>query len=256
MVKNDLIKKVRHFFNLNIYETKVWVALLGKGIATAGEISEISGVPRSRTYDVMEGLAKQGFAIAKIGKPVKYIAVNPSAVIERLKTNIVNEATEKAEDLAKIKTSIDYKQIEDLHKVGIQPFQPEDLSGLIKGRTNLYSHLKEIISSAEDEVLIVTNLNELTKQMKILKPLSELLNRKKVKFKIALNASEDEIKQFKELKADIFKTDLNAAFCLIDKKQLFFMLSGNQNEDEDSAIWVNSPFFSSALSSLLNSAIK
>jgi len=256
MVKNDLIKKVRHFFNLNIYETKVWVALLGKGIATAGEISEISGVPRSRTYDVMEGLAKQGFAIAKIGKPVKYIAVNPSAVIERLKTNIVNEATEKAEDLAKIKTSIDYKQIEDLHKVGIQPFQPEDLSGLIKGRTNLYSYLKEIISSAEDEVLIVTNLKELTKQMKILKPLSELLKRKKVKFKIALNASEDEIQQFKELKADIFKTDLNSVFCLIDKKQLFFMLSGNQNEDEDSAIWVNSPFFSSALSSLLNSAIK
>ena len=60
-MKPELVKKIKDYFNLNIYETKVWLALLGKGIASAGEIAEISGVPRSRTYDVLESLEKQGF---------------------------------------------------------------------------------------------------------------------------------------------------------------------------------------------------
>ena len=87
IMKQDIVKKIKEYFNLNIYETKVWVALLSKGIASAGEIAEISGVPRSRTYDVLESLEKSGFAIIKIGKPVKYIAVKPVEVIEKIKLN-------------------------------------------------------------------------------------------------------------------------------------------------------------------------
>ena len=75
IVNQELVKKIKDYFNLNIYETKVWLALLSKGIASAGEIAELSGVPRSRTYDVLESLEKQGFAIAKIGKPTRSIAV-------------------------------------------------------------------------------------------------------------------------------------------------------------------------------------
>ena len=58
IVKQELVKKLKGYFDLNIYETKVWLALLSKGISSAGEIAEISGVPRSRTYDVLESLEK------------------------------------------------------------------------------------------------------------------------------------------------------------------------------------------------------
>ena len=84
IVKPDMVKKVKEYFNLNIYETKVWLALLSKGIVTAGETAELSGVPRSRTYDVLESLEKRWFAIVKFGKPVKYIAVDPNAVLEKM----------------------------------------------------------------------------------------------------------------------------------------------------------------------------
>ncbi len=57
-MKNEMIAKIKDYFNLNIYETKVWLALLGKGSASAGEIASISGVPRSRTYDVLESLER------------------------------------------------------------------------------------------------------------------------------------------------------------------------------------------------------
>ena len=54
IVKEEFLKKLRSSFDLNIYEVKIWTALLSKGIATAGELSDISDVPRSRCYDVLE----------------------------------------------------------------------------------------------------------------------------------------------------------------------------------------------------------
>ena len=39
IVKNELIKRIKGYFDLNIYETKVWLALLSKGISSAGEIA-------------------------------------------------------------------------------------------------------------------------------------------------------------------------------------------------------------------------
>ncbi|MEM5878124.1 MAG: helix-turn-helix domain-containing protein, partial [Candidatus Aenigmatarchaeota archaeon] len=48
---------------LNLYERKLWVALLAKGVATAGELSTITNVPRSRTYDVLQTLAEKGYVI-------------------------------------------------------------------------------------------------------------------------------------------------------------------------------------------------
>ena len=94
IMKQELVKRIREYFDLNIYETKVWIALLSKGIASAGEIAAISGVPRSRTYDVLESLEKRGFAIIKIGKPVKYIAVKPTEVLEKMKSFTMQEAQE------------------------------------------------------------------------------------------------------------------------------------------------------------------
>ena len=67
LVKTELVGKIKDYFDLNIYETKVWLALLTRGIASAGEIAEMSRVPRSRTYDVLESLEKKGFSIVKIG---------------------------------------------------------------------------------------------------------------------------------------------------------------------------------------------
>ena len=86
IIKPELVKKIKSSFDLNIYETKVWLALLSRGMSSAGEIAELSGVPRSRTYDVLESLEKKGFCIVKLGKPVKYLGVKPHIILEKLKT--------------------------------------------------------------------------------------------------------------------------------------------------------------------------
>ena len=50
LVKPEIMNRIKDNFDLNIYETKVWLALLSKGIASAGDIAKISRVPRSRAY--------------------------------------------------------------------------------------------------------------------------------------------------------------------------------------------------------------
>jgi len=132
MLNQELVKKIKDYFGLNIYETKVWLALISKGIASAGEIAEISGVPRSRTYDVLESLEKREFAIVKLGKPVKYMGVKPKIILEKLKNNTLRNAEERVKILSKIKDTEEFTQLEELYNVGITPVKREDISASLK----------------------------------------------------------------------------------------------------------------------------
>ena len=104
IVQKDFLNKLKDF-GLNSYESKLWIALLSRGVSTAGELSDISNVPRSRAYDVLESLEKKGFIVVKIGKPIKYLAVPPPEVVERVKKKVTEEADHQTGILNKLKKS-------------------------------------------------------------------------------------------------------------------------------------------------------
>lgn len=160
LVNQDLVKKVRDYFSLNIYEAKVWLALLRKGIASAGEVAVISGVPRSRTYDVLESLDKRGFAIAKLGKPIKYIGVKPKMILEKLKNNAQKNAEDKIIELSKVKDTGEFAELELLYNTGLKPVKAEEISLALKGKANISNNIREIMRNAKNEVIICTNVKE------------------------------------------------------------------------------------------------
>lgn len=252
IVKSDLIKKIRHYFSLNIYEAKVWMALLSKGVSSAGEIAEISNVPRSRTYDVLESLEKKGFAIEKLGKPVKYIAVKPSSIIEKLKNNASKEVEEKMSVLEGLRDTNEYSELEILYKQGIFPVSMADLSGAVKGKNNVDEQIREMLEKAEKQIMLVTTLNALKHEHKIYKPLFNKLQKKNIDIKIAVNARPEQLTEFAEYKNLIKATDINARFCIIDNKQTLFTLS--DKHDEEVGVWVNSQFFTTALRQLFENS--
>ena len=256
IVKSELLQGIKNNFDLNIYETKVWLALLSKGIATAGEIAQISNVPRSRTYDVLESLEKQGFAVIKIGKPVKYVAVKPSTVLEKMKLNLLDKAKERVERLSNLKGTEDYEQIELLHKNGIETIKMEDLSGAVKGRNNILIHLKDAIEKASKSVVLTTNAGAMKRKAKLLGPVFDKLKKKGVKIKIAVNGDAEEVKSIsKELKIEIKRTDMDARFCVVDEKNITFMVTPS-NHENDTGIWVTSDYFAKALSNMFHFAVK
>jgi len=256
LVKQELINKIKDYFDLNVYETKVWLALLGKGVASAGEVAEISRVPRSRTYDVLESLEKKGFVIMKLGKPVKYLGVKPRIILEKLKNNVKTDADEKMISLSKVKETEEFLSLEELYKEGINPIKKEDISAALKGKSNISNYLREIFQNATKEVIICTNLEEIESKLKLFQQTFSTLTKAGIKIKMALSGDETQIKNIeKKLNLKITKINIDAKFFIIDKKEILFYLSRSEDKEE-LAIWLNSEFFSQAFAVLFEKAIE
>ncbi len=255
IIKQDLINKIKDYFDLNVYETKVWLALLGKGIASAGEVADISGVPRSRTYDVLEGLEKRGFAIVKIGKPVKYLGVKPKMILEKIKNNVRSEAEERMVSLSKIRETDEFTQLEELYTGGINPIKREDISAALKGKSNISNHLREVLQNAAKEVIVCTSAEDIKTKAKLFKQTFDILKKNNIKLQIALSGDESLIKQISEKFGEKFKSvDIDAKFFIVDRTEILFYVSKN-SDDEDIAIWLNSEFFAQAFAALFDKAM-
>ena len=228
---------------LNSYEVKIWTALLSRGVSTAGELSDIANVPRSRSYDVLESLEKKGFVIMKLGKPIKYIAVPPKEVVERVKKNVQDYAKEEVKKLSDLKNAGIIGELCALHTKGVKLTEPTDLSGSLRGKYNLYNHIEYMMKKAEKHVLISTTPKEFINFVEQFKPLFKKLKKKNVNIKITTQTNNqtkkyvDEIKQF----AEITNTDNKARFCIVDGKEVIFMVLDDTevHPTYDVGIWVN-----------------
>ncbi|MBI2971668.1 MAG: TrmB family transcriptional regulator [Candidatus Aenigmarchaeota archaeon] len=141
---------------LNKYERNLWVALLSRGASTAGELSDISNVPRSRCYDVLESLADRGFTVIQPGKPLKYVAIHPKEALERAKKKIIENAQETGEKIDRLVKSDAIKELERLHKENIRTVKPEDLAGALKGRYAMHQQIESMLKKAKKSVKVVT----------------------------------------------------------------------------------------------------
>ncbi len=260
IVKDDFLATLRRYFSINLYEVKIWAALLSRGVSTAGELSDIANVPRSRSYDVLESLEKKGFAITKIGKPIKYIAVPPTEVIERVKKNMKEDADTKVKRLEDLKGTEVLGELNSLHTQGIELVEPSELSGSLKGRHNLYNHLETTIKSAEKSVTIMTTSQGFLRKVEGFKPIFEKLKKRGVKIRVAAPISKENNSALKELSgiAEIRNADSKARFVVVDGKQLVFMVMDDQevHPTYDVGIWVTTPFFASAVENLFDNAWK
>ncbi|HLD43696.1 MAG TPA: helix-turn-helix domain-containing protein [Candidatus Nanoarchaeia archaeon] len=260
IVKEEFLSKLRRYFSLNLYEVKIWTALLSRGVSTAGELSDIANVPRSRSYDVLESLEKKGFAIMKLGKPIKYIAVPPNEVVERVKKNLKVEAEERVKRLEKLKGTEVLTELATLHTQGIELIEPSDLSGSLRGRHNLYNHLETTIKNAQESVTLSTTSQGFLRKVEGLIPTFEKLKKKGVKIRIAAPITKECSQAVKDVSqfAEVRNTDIKSRFCIVDGKELVFMVLDDKDVHPtyDVGIWVNTPFFATALEELFESSWK
>lgn len=261
IVKEEFLSRLRKIFDLNLYEVKVWTALLSRGTSTAGELSSISDVPRSRTYDILESLEKKGFIVMKLGKPIKFAALKPEEVIERVKKNLVVEAKEKSKRLEKLKNEEVLEELNGLFTDGIKFIEPTDLSGSLKGRQNIYNHMDMLIREAEESIVIVTTADGLNRKLEVLFPSLEKAKKRGVKVRIAATITNDNRKVAKEFSKVAEVRDagaMKARFMLIDSEQLMFMLLNDEevHPTYDVGVWLNTEFFSQALEQLFDIAWK
>ncbi len=239
-------------FGLNSYESKLWAALLSRGVSTAGELSDIANVPRSRSYDVLESLEKKGFIIMKLGKPIKYVAVPPEEVVERVKKHVKEDSESQVQMLEELKGSKTIEELKTLHTQGVDLIEPTDLSGCLKGRNSFYNHLDMLIKNAAESVVLATTSEGFLRKTKALANALRKAKGKGVKIRI-LTPATNEVKQAaKDVKqyADVrFVPSLNSRFCAIDGKQACFSILSDKDVHPtyDSAVWLHSEILASTL---------
>jgi len=260
IVKEEFLSKLRLYFSLNLYEVKIWTALLSRGVSTAGELSDIANVPRSRSYDVLESLEKKGFVIMKFGKPIKYLAVPPEEVVERVKKHMQREAEVKIKRLNDIKETDILGELKSLHSQGVELVEPTDLSGSLRGRHNLYNHLESTMLAAEKTVTIITTTQGFIREAEGFKPVFEKLKKRGVKVRIAAPLTQQCASAVEGIKnyAEVRNTKTKARFTIVDAKDITFMVmdDADVHPTYDIGIWINSPFFASALEEMFELAWK
>lgn len=261
IVRDEFLSRLRKIFDLNLYEVKVWTALLSRGTSTAGELSNISDVPRSRTYDILESLEKKGFIIMKLGKPIKFIALKPEEVVERVKKNLIRYTQERTKRLETLKNDEVLTELTEIFTKGIKFVEPSDLSGSLRGRQNLYNHLDMMLRDAEKTITIVTTAEGLNRKFEALMPALEKCKKRGVKIRIAAPINKNNIKFAKDLKSVAEVKDLQdikARFTIIDSTQIMFMLLDDEkfHPNYDIGVWINTDFFSQALEQMFELAWK
>ncbi len=236
---------------LNKYERNLWTALLSRGAATAGELADISNVPRSRCYDVLESLAERGFVVIQPGKPLKYVSIHPREALERAKKKIQEEAREVGEKIERLAKSDAIKELEKLHKDNIKTVHPEDLTGALRGRNAMHSHMESMLKRATKSVKLMTSetgLNEIhDNHLNLIKKISS--NGVKVQLIAPITARNSEFAkalakhaQVKDLQNMELISKVAGRLCIVDSQEFVMGLTDDAktHPTQDVALWTQS----------------
>lgn len=251
------VNELRRLFDLNLYEVNIWVHLLSRGVSTAGELSDLSNVPRSRAYDVLESLEKKGFVVLKLGKPIQYIAVPPEEVLSRYKEVVLKNADEKTKMLEEVKGSDALKELNQLYDKGIEFYDPTELSGAFRGRQSIYNQMEAMIKKANSSIKIMTTEKGLVRKLSMMKTVLKKAKEKGVAIKI-LSPLNDEVKNaLGELGSIIDhkeSKDIRGRFVVVDDENILLMLLDDEktHPNYDVGVWLNSKMFGSTLSKMFD----
>lgn len=237
----DTLKQI----GLNLYERKLWVALLSRGTSTAGELSSLAKVPHSRTYDVLESLAEKGFVMVQTTKPLKYVAIPPMEALERAKKKINEDAEVATDRISQMQGSGTVKELEKIFKNGMSLVEPGELTGSLKGRHMLHQQMGTVFKNAKKSISIVTTASGLAdlhaKHTDTLKKAAG----KGVKVRIAVPVTKDTAPAVNAMKefADVKKLDkVNGRFAVVDGNHVVMALTDDKTVDptQDLSLWTQS----------------
>ncbi len=231
---------------LNLYERKLWVALLMRGTATAGELSSLAKVPHSRTYDVLESLSEKGFVMIQNAKPLRYMAIEPREALERSKKKIREDLNVMVDRINRFQNSSFVKELEKVYKQGVELVEPGELTSSLKGREALHQHLETLFKNAKNSISIITTADGLEDLASRHTDLLQKVSNKGIKIKIAASFNKENIpiiqkaKSFAEVRK-INKPNLNGRFFIIDNSQIVLALTDDDvHPTQDLSLWTKS----------------
>lgn len=207
---------------LSKYESKVYVTLIEEGITTAKNISNVTGIPYGKVYEIINLLSLKGFVIIMPSKPMKYRAIGPEQAFEHAK----KEINEKY-------SGIEEQIISSLEPMYIQTKMSKESKRdfvIINGRSNVVNKTEMLLSSAQKNINIQCSANSFSRLMSFKNALKQA-HARGVKICIGVNGLQENVLDFCDVRA---VKSANNNFLSVDGRECLVI---NANPDDKNEIY-------------------
>jgi len=137
-------KKVLQELGLTDYESRVYLALLEKGVLTASQVSKHSRVPYSKVYETLTSLEGKGWIETEHGRPSRYYPKAPSEALTAMKLQL--------EDKVKTWEKTIVGELEPFYERREIREKPD--LWILRGEFNTLAKLKEIVEKTKNELMV------------------------------------------------------------------------------------------------------
>jgi sugar-specific transcriptional regulator TrmB len=221
---------------LNQYESKVYLALNGAGPTSASDLSDLAGIPRPRTYDILDKLSKKGFIAVQPGRPTKFTAVEIKSAFASLKKKHEESFVKGLDELGQIETKL--RERMSVAKPSEKPV--EDFVWVLKDRGNIYSKIENLIQTAAKSITIATSEKGLRRKIDAH---GELLKKARERgVKVKLIAPSHGGKRPDEY-GDFIKKEHSQRVAVVDDHVVLFLTPEEHEDKKEVGAWINSPYF-------------
>ncbi|HLC24604.1 MAG TPA: helix-turn-helix domain-containing protein [Nitrosopumilaceae archaeon] len=233
MSLSDKARKALEKIGLTSYEIKTYSALLKTGQINASDLSQKSGVPYSKIYEVLGTLEEKGWIGSDESRPTQYFAKPPSTAIEN---------TRQAQEVEfKNNESAILKELTPLYEQSGTSERPD--IWVLSGVVNIASKILEMVDSCRNEVLIAIPkvAEDLAKEAL---PKLRLLHDRGVDITILVSedANSETLKALSRVAKIKIKKGLFGGGVISDKRYVVILLGedlGTSGSTEAVAIWAD-----------------
>ncbi len=190
VVRDRMVSRLKEL-ELSTYEALTYLTLLTNSNITASTLCKETGIPDSKIYFALDGLANKGMLVIQRGNPSIYHAVPPKEAISNLKrqmTERLNEKIKEADVLADTLTQV-YESAE----------KPEELevAYIIRGQKNIINRMKALVETSRKEISIFISYPAVIRELK--ESLIKAKEKRRVKLNIAVTKEVFEKEDFSNL---------------------------------------------------------
>ena len=229
---SDNTRKSLERIGLTSYEIRTYSSLLKAGELTASDLSQKSGVPYSKIYEVLGSLEEKGWIGSDDSRPTKYFAKSPATALEITK--------QKQESDFKENESVVLHELVPLYEKSGVSERPD--IWILSGLMNIVSKILEMVDSCRNEVLIALPKANETLMTQALPKLRQLHDKGVVITILMSDQMEKEpLKALTRVATVKVKKGLLGGGIISDKRYVVILLSpiSESPEGEAVAIWAD-----------------
>jgi len=230
---SDKTRKSLDKIGLTSYEIRTFSALLKAGELTASDLSQKSGVPYSKIYEVLGSLEEKGWVGSDDSRPTKYLAKSPATALETTKQRLDSEFKDNQ--------NVVLNELIPLYEKSGTSERPD--IWVLSGNVNIISKILEMIDSCKNEVMIAVPRasEDLVKQAL---PKLRLLHDKGVEITILISDSLDKesLKAISRVATVKVKKGLFGGGIISDKRYVVILLGPELSDSTSTdivAIWAD-----------------